>query len=116
MTHPAQQSATADPEARRNDQPENAPPDCAIVNLADAGNEKAQNRRCPWFAHNTFLLHMNNTTAVAKSLEILQRLKHRPLSHCLFSRQYKSGFDLSAFDDAGCDVFAEGRAMFEPVA
>lgn len=52
MTDPAQHSAAADPEARRDDQPEDASPECAIVDLADTGNEEAQNRGRSWFAHN----------------------------------------------------------------
>ncbi len=52
MADPAQRPAAADPEARRNDQPEDASPECAVINLPDAGNEETQNRRYPWFAHN----------------------------------------------------------------
>ena len=51
MANPSKHSAGPYPETRRDDQPENASPESAVVNLADAWNEEAQNRRCAWFAH-----------------------------------------------------------------
>lgn len=51
MANPAQQSTGSDPEAGRDDQPENAAPDCAVVNLPDAGNDQAQDCRCARIFH-----------------------------------------------------------------
>ena len=43
-------------------------------------------------------------------------LKHSPLPRGLFGRQRKPPLDLSAFDDARRDVFAQRGAVFEPMA
>src|SRR5262245_38718464 len=52
-----------------------------------------------------------------KTLGVTKRkLKHCPLPRGLFSRQCKSSFDLSAFDNARRDVFAQRGAVFESVA
>ena len=39
---PAEETARADPEAGRDDQPEEAAPEGAVVDLADAGNDEAE--------------------------------------------------------------------------
>ena len=42
MTHPSEQSATADPQSRRDDQPEDRAEKLAVVNLAESGNDCAK--------------------------------------------------------------------------
>jgi hypothetical protein len=39
VANPAKQSASSDPETGSDYQPKDAPPDCAVVNLTDSGNE-----------------------------------------------------------------------------
>lgn len=42
MTDPAEHSARSDPEAGRDDQPENAPPESPVIKLSDTGDDQAQ--------------------------------------------------------------------------
>ena len=44
MAHPSKQSARSNPEAGRDDQPEDAAEEVAVVNLADSRNDHAENR------------------------------------------------------------------------
>ena len=45
MAHPAEQATRADPEARRDDEPEDPAKKIAVVNLPDTRNEQAEHRR-----------------------------------------------------------------------
>ena len=51
VADPAQQSAGADPHSRRDNQPEDAAQEVAVVELADARNHGAQDRRRTWIPH-----------------------------------------------------------------
>lgn len=51
MAHPAEQSARADPEPGRDDEPKDSPPEVAIIDLAHAGHHQRQNGRSPWSTH-----------------------------------------------------------------
>ena len=42
VANPAERAARANPEAGREDEPENARQDATVIKLADAGNDKAQ--------------------------------------------------------------------------
>ena len=51
MTDPTEQTAGAYPEARRDNEPENAAQYLAVVYLPDAWNEEAQDRCSAWVSH-----------------------------------------------------------------
>jgi hypothetical protein len=51
VTDPTERSASADPHAGRDDQPQNPGQYAAIVKLAHAGNEKTKNACGKWIAH-----------------------------------------------------------------
>lgn len=51
MADPAERSATSDPQAGRNDQPENPGKYATVVELAYAGNNKTQDSSQKWIAH-----------------------------------------------------------------
>ena len=51
VAQPAQCSARAYPEAGREDEPENTSQNTSVVELADAGNKKAQDSCQKWIAH-----------------------------------------------------------------
>src|SRR4051812_42011826 len=45
VTHPPEQPTGANPESRRDDEPEDATQDVTVVDLADPRNNQAQHRR-----------------------------------------------------------------------
>jgi len=51
VTDPAEHAAGANPHARRNDEPENARQNAAVVDLSDSGNDKAENAGESRIAH-----------------------------------------------------------------
>ncbi len=51
VADPTERAAAANPQARRNDQPEDAGEYAAIVKLAHAGNQKTKNACRKWIAH-----------------------------------------------------------------
>src|SRR3954447_2965270 len=51
VTDPAEKAARADPHAGRDDQPENAPQEVAVVELPDSRNDRAENRGQTWTLH-----------------------------------------------------------------
>src|SRR6185503_15517200 len=51
VADPAERAAGANPEAGRDDQPEDSREPAAVVNLADAGNKKTQKSCGKWIAH-----------------------------------------------------------------
>src|SRR6188768_4531539 len=57
VAHPTEQPASADPEAGRQDQPEQSTQEVAVVELADARNDEAQDRRgaCASWRHDDSL-------------------------------------------------------------
>lgn len=57
MANPAQQAARSNPKAWRDDQPENAAPDRAVVNLAHTWNEETQDCCRSRIFHNDAYLH-----------------------------------------------------------
>lgn len=56
VADPAEEAARADPEAWRDDQPEETPQKCAVVDLADAGDEERENRSSTGLRHGFFSL------------------------------------------------------------
>lgn len=51
MTDPTERAAAANPQAGRDDQPQNARQDAAVVELAQAGNQETKNACSKWIAH-----------------------------------------------------------------
>jgi 3'-phosphoadenosine 5'-phosphosulfate (PAPS) 3'-phosphatase len=45
VAHPAEQAARTDPEARRDNEPQNAGQDATVIELSDSRDERAQDRR-----------------------------------------------------------------------
>lgn len=63
VADPTEETATADPQAGRNNQPENAPQPLAVVNLADARKDKGEYARCSWVFHiSIHVLNLNLST------------------------------------------------------
>ena len=56
VADPAERAAGANPEAGRDDQPEDSREPAAVVNLADAGNKKTQKSCGKWIAHRSYPL------------------------------------------------------------
>src|SRR5947209_390331 len=51
MTNPAEQSARAEPEARRDDEPQDASQDAAIIELSNSRDKQTENCRQSRIAH-----------------------------------------------------------------
>ena len=49
MADPTESATAADPQARGDNQPEDSSKELAVVDLSDAGNEKAQDTGIPGF-------------------------------------------------------------------
>jgi hypothetical protein len=45
VAHPSEQAPSADPQPRRDDQPQDASQDAAVVELPYSGDDRTQNRR-----------------------------------------------------------------------
>src|SRR6266545_5768605 len=51
VANPSERAARANPKARRNNQPENAGKNPAVVKLTDSGNDETENTCQNWIAH-----------------------------------------------------------------
>src|SRR5215204_2094152 len=64
VADPSEKAAGANPHARCDDQPEDAAQEIAVVELPDAGNDRAQHRGHAWILH---LTHAHRSPALASA-------------------------------------------------
>jgi hypothetical protein len=98
MADPAEEAATANPQSRRDDKPEDGPQEASVVDLTNAGHKETQDRCCSCTPHGCMLFPLiansvHRSSAFLPSLYVAQPIwLHRD---CSCQHRENPRFDLS---------------------